>query len=89
MDKRFPRYLNSPMQVLWFEADELAVLFFFFAVALNFESWTMWGVAAAAPWIFGKLKRRYPRGALKHLFYFAGLTTPPGAPTWFEKDFCE
>ena len=34
MEKRFPRYLNSPIQVLWLESDELAVFFIALFVAL-------------------------------------------------------
>lgn len=89
MEKRFPRYLNSPIQVLWLESDELAVFFIALFVALMFESWLLWTLPVFGPYFYGRFKRNHPRGFLRHCLYFTGLKSMRGYPTYFEREFLE
>jgi hypothetical protein len=41
------------------------------------------------PVIYAKLKKRYPRGFMKHALYFIGFLELRGYPTFFEKEFTE
>jgi hypothetical protein len=48
-----------------------------------------WLGMIAAPLSYGLLKRRYPRGFLRHMFYMIGWTKLHGYPTFFEEEFVE
>jgi hypothetical protein len=48
-----------------------------------------WLAMIAIPLGYGLLKRRYPRGFLRHLFYLAGWSTLHGYPIFFEEEFVE
>ena len=37
MIKKFPQYLSSPLQVLWFEVDEVGIIFLSFLMGLLLE----------------------------------------------------
>lgn len=88
MNKRFPQYLTSPFQVLWFETDQLAAILLFLVLGLVFGGF-WWIAVFVGPWFYGKMKAKYPRGFLRHLLYFAGITTMKGYPIYFEKEFTE
>jgi len=85
---RFPQYLNAPFQVLWLEADELAIFFGGFIFVLLYGG-MFWFLMFLLPWGYSKLKKKYPRGFLKHCLYFAGLTRMHGYPCFFEDYFLE
>lgn len=87
--QRFPRYLSSPFQVLWFETDELGIIFFFLLLALVFGGWWSWVLLFAGPYVYTKVKKKYPRGFLRHTMYFLGLVNLPGYPSAFAKTFRE
>ena len=88
MEKKFPRYLSAPFQILWFEPDELGVMCLFLVLALMF-GYIFWALVFAAPYGYSVLKRKYPRGFFKHMLYFAGLTNLAGYPSFFEGRFLE
>ncbi len=88
MKKRFPQYLSSPLQVLWFESDEIGIIITFGVIALIFGSFT-WLLIVAAPWYYGHVKKKYPRGFLRHTLYFAGLIRLNLYPDYFEEEFYE
>jgi type IV conjugative transfer system protein TraL len=86
MGKRFPQYLSSPMQVLWFESDEIGVICVFGTIALIFGGFT-WLLIIAAPWYYSHIKKRYPRGFLRHVLYFVGIVRLDRYPDYFEETF--
>ncbi len=86
---RFPQYLNAPLQVLWFEADELGLFFGFFGLALMSDSGWLYLAMLAVPVTYSKIKSRYARGFLKHLLYVCGLMEFDGYPNAFIKRFTE
>ncbi len=89
MKRKFPRYLSAPFQVLWFELDDLLLMFFLAALGLVLRDGLLWGLSILAPYIYSKIKRRHPRGFLKHSFYFLGLVQMKGYPVFFDKHFIE
>ena len=86
--QKFPQYLSRPLQVLWFEADDLCVVLIFFTLALVYGN-IAWLLLILAPWLYIKAKNRYPRGFLKHCFYFMGVLTLKKYPIFFEDLFIE
>lgn len=84
----FPQYLNSPLQVLWFEADQIAITMICFVLASVFGGW-VWTVLFAGPYVYTKAKRKYPQSFLKHMMYFSGVKTLPHYPAYFEQEFIE
>jgi len=88
MERKFPRYLSSPYQILMFEIDEIMVIFFnivFWLIFGNFFLITLF----LCPYFYSKAKKKYPRGFLKHLLFYIGLIKLNGYPLFFEKEFIE
>ena len=86
--KKFPQYLSKPLQVLWFEADDLCIILIFFTLALVYGK-IAWLLVVLVPWLYTKAKNKYPRGFLKHCFYFVGVLTPEKYPIFGENIFFE
>jgi len=86
--ERFPQYLSSPVQVLWFESDELAMLFLCLILAMIFGG-VFWLLMAAGPFVYSRLKKNYPRGFFKHLTYFIGIKELSPYPGPFQNFFVE
>ena len=85
---RFPQYLGAPPQLIWWESDELAVILLFVGLAIEFGG-LFWVLPAAAVLGLPRLKRGYPKGFLRHVFYFLGLTRLQGYPEYWDKEFLE
>ena len=86
--KRFPQYLNSPLQVLWLESDEFSIFLGCLVLAMTY-GWQFFILMFVIPWAYSKAKRKYPRGFFKHCLWFAGLVKIEGYPEYFEKRFNE
>ena len=87
-NKRFPQYLNAPLTIMWFEADEVNVIILCLTLAFLFGGW-LWLSVIVFPWLYRKQKRAYPRGFLKHMLYFAGFTRMQNYPSYFDNEFYE
>ncbi|MCD4831681.1 MAG: type IV conjugative transfer system protein TraL [Anaerohalosphaeraceae bacterium] len=87
-DNFFPQHLASPMQVLWFDSDDLAIALLFFMLASVFGGWA-WILFLLGPYLYLRIKMNYPKSFLKHFLYFSGLKTPRNLPSAFEKRFGE
>lgn len=82
MNSRFPQYLSSPIQVLWFELDEVGLFFSCVSFALIFGGIIWFMLVIAIPVGYRKLKNNYPRGFQNNIEYLIGfkeLTYYPGA----------
>ena len=86
--KRFPQYLSSPFQILWFETDDLAIIAVFFVLALLLGG-LFWVALFVAPYLYSMVKRLYPRGYLRHVLYFVGLINMKPYPNYFDNNFLE
>ena len=85
---RFPQYLSAPIQVLWFEADELGIIMLCFLLAEIFKGW-FWLVVIIGPLAYSRSKLKYPRGFLKHMLYLSGIKELRNYPYTFERIFNE
>lgn len=85
---RCPQYLSCGIQMLWWEQDEVVVLMVCLCLAL-FIGGYMWLTLAICPAVYGRLKKNYPKGFLKHYGYSLGLMRLEGYPTAYEKHFVE
>jgi len=82
------QYLHRPYQVLFFEEDDLVLLVLALILALCFGG-KLWILIIPFTFFYASLKRRLPRGYLRHIFYATGLVKLKGLPTFFEDKFNE
>lgn len=85
---RFPQYLSRPIQILWFETDELVLGLFTLTLALIYGN-IMWPVFFVSQFLYTRTKRKNSRGFLKHLLYALGFLNIKGYPAYFEREFHE
>lgn len=85
---RFPQYLSKPIQVLWFESDELILFVFTLTLALIYGK-IMWLVFLVTQYFYTRTKRLKPRGFLKHILYMFGLIQMKNYPEYFQREFHE
>lgn len=85
---RFPQYLSRPIQVLWFETDELILCVFTLTLALLYGK-IMWLVFLITQYFYTRTKRSKPRGFLKHLLYMFGCIQMNKYPDYFQREFHE
>lgn len=89
MAAKFPQYLTQPYQVLWFEPDDMIFAYgglMIFGFLLGGWGWLL---VPAVPIGYSRLKKGYPRGFIKHLFYFLGLLRFDHYPSALEQEFNE
>ncbi len=86
---RIPQYLHRQMQVLWWEADEFIIFMLGLSLWILFGGYEFLLMGLIVPIIYSKLKKRYPRGLLKHLMYFTGFKEFRGYPSFYIKKFIE
>jgi len=82
------RYLHKPFRLVWFESDELMILFMGFVLALT-VSLFFFLFAAVALFFIRRIKDKFPRGFIRHISYFLGIYRFKNAPTFFENTFNE
>jgi hypothetical protein len=80
MSVRLPRYLHLPVQLLWFDMEDLAVLGVCYLMWLLFSSWLVAPLIVVGPWLFMRIKARRPRGFLRHQLYQYGFARLAGYP---------
>lgn len=87
--KPFPQYLSTPYQVLWFEPDDMVLMYaatILFGVKIGGWAWIL---VPIVPISYGRLKKNYPRGFVKHMGYFLGIKNFGGYPKFFQQRFLE
>ena len=77
---RVPRYLHLPVQILWFDPEDIAIGFVMYVFALTIDRWFMWPLVVLVPYAFMRLKAGKPRGFLRHLLYVYGFQKLDGYP---------
>ncbi|HSH30930.1 MAG TPA: type IV conjugative transfer system protein TraL [Thiohalobacter sp.] len=88
MKRHMPQYLHKPLQILFFEQDELVILLvsYFLANMIGGYAWLLLLLMTPA-YIWAK--RRYPRGFLTQLPYRLGLLCWQGYPSVYHRKFRE
>lgn len=88
MKERMPQYLHLPLQILWFDVEELMVIVVLYVMSLVFGGF-MWFGLVIGPYLFMQAKRKYQRGFLRHLLYQGGIYTLEGYPGPYDNEFYE
>ncbi len=88
LTQKFPQYLSKPIQILWFETDELILFVFTLTLALIYGK-IMWIVFLVTQYFYTRTKRLKPRGFLKHILYLLGLIKIKNYPDYFQREFHE
>ena len=79
MEARIPQYLHLPVQVLWFDAQEVLIMIGSLVVSVTIGGY-LWIVVILGLFFFIPWKRSKPRGFLAHLVYRSGLVGLKGYP---------
>jgi hypothetical protein len=77
---RVPQYLHLPLQILWFDTEEVSVIIVSYLIGLLFGGLS-WLLLVLLPCLYIWIKRQQPRGYLVHTLHrlgFAKLTGYPG-----------
>lgn len=75
--------------ILKFESDEIMVTLTCLVMAFGIGGWFVWLVLLAGPYLYVTTKRKYPRGFIKHVLYFLGMSQMKGYPSYHENIFIE
>ncbi len=89
MRVKFPRHLNAPLQIIFFEADDIGVFMILLFIAMTFKHWILYVLMILGTWQYRRIKSKYPRGFLLHVLYFWGLVDLSRYPSAFENVFIE
>lgn len=88
MGERMPQYLHLPLQVLWFDTEELMLIMSIYVMALTMGGYAGLVGLAGLIW-YMKVKHNNPRGFLRHILYGSGVYTLEGYPSPFARRFYE
>jgi len=86
--QKFPQYLSKPIQILWFEIDELVIFIFSFTGTLIYGG-IFWILCPLVTYLYVRTKRKKPRGFLKHMSYVLGFLEMRNYPDFFQQEFHE
>ena len=89
MRARIPRYLHLPIQLLWFDIEDIGLLFCLYALYLIVDSPWMLLLLLVVPYAFKVIKAEQPRGFLRHALYRYGFARLRGYPSPQIRVFCE
>lgn len=79
MQERMPQYLHLPIQILWFDTNEIFIILIGYLTGLVFGGWA-WLALVILPSIYIPYKRKQDRGFLPHQFYKSGFIELKGYP---------
>ncbi|WP_339145180.1 hypothetical protein [Pseudoalteromonas galatheae] len=88
MKERMPRYIHKPLQILWFDVNEVVILVIFYLAAMTFGG-LMWLTLIIGPALIIPYKRKQPRGFFQHAMYLLGYAKLWGYPLPVSKKFKE
>jgi len=81
MRVKVPRYLHLPVQILWFDLEDIAVLIVMYVIWMLMDKFALLPIFIVAFYLFHKLKVSKPRGFLRHILYEFGFMKLDGYPT--------
>jgi hypothetical protein len=88
MQARMPRYIHKPLQVLWFDINEIMIIVMFYLAAMSFGG-LMWLILIGGPVLFIPYKRKQSRGYFQHVLYQVGFVELAGYPVPAANQFRE
>lgn len=90
MEGWMPRYLDSPLQFMWFELDEVLPAIALCALGLFIGPFLPFMLAGfASAWGIVKMKKNMPVGFTGNVAYMLGLKKIKGCPSYFANKFIE
>lgn len=78
-EERMPAYLHLPIQVMWFDTNEITFLAMLYLCCSLLGGWA-WLLLFMLPYPILTYKRRQPRGFFTHILYKVGFLTFTGYP---------
>lgn len=78
-EQRLSQYLHKPLQILWFDSSEVAMLVLLYIFALIFGGFA-WLALFVIPFLLIPYKRSLARGFFQHLIYSYGWRDIKGYP---------
>ncbi len=75
-----PKHLHKPVQILWFDLEDLALMVVCYIFWLVVDEWWVLPLVVLVPYLFMGIKARKPRGYLRHLLYQLGFERLRGYP---------
>jgi hypothetical protein len=85
---RVPQYLHLPLQILWFDTEEVSVIVMSYLISIIFGGYA-WFLLVLGPCLYISIKRRQPRGYLVHTLHRLGFAKLVGYPGPQAKEFYE
>jgi len=89
MRAKFPETLDRPIQIIWWEVDELVPLISGLILYLITDDWLFLIAGYFGTRFYSKYKSKLPDGFLIHLGYFLGLVDITGYPSYLIGEFWE
>lgn len=87
---KFPQYMSLPIEVLWWEMDQVIIAALTLGGALlSRGGWIIWTIALLLNYFYSKMKANRPRGFIKHVLYVLGFVKMQCYPEYFEQKFIE
>ncbi|MFO1259326.1 MAG: hypothetical protein U1E78_13085 [Gammaproteobacteria bacterium] len=87
-EERMAKYLHLPLQILWFDSNEVALIFILYIMALCFGG-LMWVALVVLPFPLIRQKRQMSRGYFQHTIYQLGWMDLKGYPVSSARTFYE
>ena len=88
---KIPRYLSDPIQILWLQPDDIFIAVITYVIGINVIGFSLELIIlmVSVLWGYSSVKKKYPRGFLKHMLYFLGYAKLKGYPIFNIKEFRE
>lgn len=86
---RVPRYLHLPIQILWFDVEDLGLIVVCYTLAMIVDSWYAAPIVVLVPYLFRTAKADKPRGFLRHALYAYGFQPLRRYPSPQVREFFE
>ncbi len=86
---KVPQYLNDPLQILWFESDDLVIFLILYFCTNHLSGWSGLLCLGFCAYGYMRLKKRGGRGFLRHILYIFGLLELKNMPHSFVTQFSE
>ena len=85
---RMPKYLHKPLQILWFDVNEIIIIVICYLMAMTFGG-ISWFILIIGPLMLIPYKRKKPRGYFQHVLIQLGFSKLIGYPIPVSKKFRE
>lgn len=85
---RVPKFMHLPLQILWFDTEEISIIMIGYTIGLVFGG-LAWIALVLGPVFYIPIKRKQPRGFMKHMLFRIGLAHLKGYPGPEAKVFSE